>query len=37
MAQTEILARALAEDWTPARLDEALDAYAGRRSTEDIR
>jgi len=37
LAQTEILARALAEDWSPARLDEALDSYAGRRSNEDIR
>jgi ectoine hydroxylase-related dioxygenase (phytanoyl-CoA dioxygenase family) len=37
LAQTEILAQALAEDWSPARLDEALDAYAGRRSNEDIR
>ncbi len=32
-AQSELLARALDEGWSPARVDEALDAYAGRRST----
>ena len=37
LAQTEILAQALAEGWEPARVDEALDAYARRRSNEDIR
>jgi len=37
LAQTEILGRALAEGWEPARLDDALDAYARRRDNEAIR
>ncbi|MCW2822680.1 MAG: phytanoyl-CoA dioxygenase [Marmoricola sp.] len=37
LAQTEILAQALAEDWAPAQVAEALDAYAARRSNEEIR
>lgn len=37
LAQTDILEQALAEGWEPARVDEALDAYAGRRSNDDIR
>ncbi len=37
LAQTEILAQALAEGWEPARVDDALDAYAMRRDNEDIR
>lgn len=34
LAQTELLHQALAEGWDAARVDEALDAYAGRRRTD---
>jgi ectoine hydroxylase-related dioxygenase (phytanoyl-CoA dioxygenase family) len=37
VAQTEILGQAVAEGWEPARVDDALDAYATRRDNEDIR
>ena len=37
LAQTDILTQALAEDWEPGRVDEALGAYTARRSNEDIR
>jgi ectoine hydroxylase-related dioxygenase (phytanoyl-CoA dioxygenase family) len=33
LAQADIVSQALAEGWEPARLDEALDAHAVRRST----
>jgi ectoine hydroxylase-related dioxygenase (phytanoyl-CoA dioxygenase family) len=36
LAQTEILGLALAEGWEPARVNEALDDYVGRRGNEDI-
>ena len=37
LAQTEILGQALAEGWEPARVDDALDAYATRRDNGAIR
>jgi ectoine hydroxylase-related dioxygenase (phytanoyl-CoA dioxygenase family) len=37
LAQTEILGQALAEGWDPARVDDALDAYATRRDNGAIR
>jgi hypothetical protein len=37
LAQTEILERALAEDWEPGRVDEAFDAYDARRNNAAIR
>ena len=37
LSQTEILRRALVEDWTPAAVEAALNEYASRRSNEDIR
>ncbi len=37
LSQAEIVTRALAEDWETPRLDDALDAYLDRRSTDDIR
>ena len=37
LAQTEILGQALAESWEPARVDDALDAYATRRDNGAIR
>jgi ectoine hydroxylase-related dioxygenase (phytanoyl-CoA dioxygenase family) len=36
LTQAEILGRALAEGWEQARVGEALDDYAARRSNEDI-
>ncbi len=36
LAQTELLAQALDEDWPADRLNDELDAYAGRRRTDDI-
>ncbi|MCW2790704.1 MAG: phytanoyl-CoA dioxygenase [Aeromicrobium sp.] len=34
LSQAELLHQALAEGWQPERVDEALDAYAGRRRTD---
>lgn len=34
LAQSELLHLALSEGWTPARVDEALDAYTDRRRTD---
>jgi ectoine hydroxylase-related dioxygenase (phytanoyl-CoA dioxygenase family) len=36
LAQTDLLQRALREDWDSARVDEALDAYALRHRTDEI-
>lgn len=36
LTQADLLAQALAEGWEPALVDEALDAYAARRSNEGI-
>jgi ectoine hydroxylase-related dioxygenase (phytanoyl-CoA dioxygenase family) len=33
LSQADIVHRALDEGWAPAQLDDAIDAYAGRRST----
>ncbi len=37
LSQEEILTQALAEDWETLQVDDALDAYLDRRSTDDIR
>ena len=37
LSQAEIVTQALAEDWEAPRVDDALDAYLDRRSTDDIR
>ncbi len=34
LSQAEIVHQGLAEGWTPAQLDEAVDAYTGRRRTD---
>ncbi|MET0695666.1 MAG: phytanoyl-CoA dioxygenase family protein [Propionibacteriaceae bacterium] len=36
LAQTALMEQALAEDWNPDRLAEALDAYAVRHRTDEI-
>jgi ectoine hydroxylase-related dioxygenase (phytanoyl-CoA dioxygenase family) len=36
LAQTALLEQALAEDWTPDQVAEALDAYATRHRTDEI-
>ncbi|WP_375432697.1 phytanoyl-CoA dioxygenase family protein [uncultured Friedmanniella sp.] len=36
LAQSALLERALAEDWSPDRVAEALDAYAARHRTDEI-
>jgi ectoine hydroxylase-related dioxygenase (phytanoyl-CoA dioxygenase family) len=36
LSQTELLMRALAEDWTGEQVAQALDAYAGRRRTDRV-
>jgi ectoine hydroxylase-related dioxygenase (phytanoyl-CoA dioxygenase family) len=34
LSQAEIVHQALAEGWSPAQLDQAVDAYTGRRRTD---
>ncbi len=36
LSHTEIVTRALAEDWTPEQVGDALDGYGERRSTDEI-
>ncbi len=36
LAQTDLVRQALAEDWEPEQVDEALDAYATRHRTDEI-
>ena len=37
VSQSEIVTQALAEGWETPRVDDALEAYLGRRATDDIR